>query len=66
MVEDGERETERPKQENFIITVKELKRAIAKISIWKAAEPDQVQGFWFKKATGLHLKLSTSTGVCEP
>ena len=27
---------------------------------WKAAGPDHVQGFWFKKAT-----TQTSTGVCE-
>ena len=43
-----------PKQENVIITVKELKRAIARMSNCKAAGPDHVQGFRFKKATGLH------------
>ena len=37
--------------------VKELKRAIARMSNWKAAGPDHVQGFWFKKATSLHPKL---------
>ena len=46
-----------PKQENIIITGKELKQAIARMSNWKAAGPDHVQGFWFKKATSLHPKL---------
>ena len=31
-----------PKQENVIITAKELKRAIARMSKWKAAGPDHV------------------------
>ena len=40
-----------PKQENVIITMKELKQAIARMSNSKAAGPDHVQAFWFKKAT---------------
>ena len=43
-----------PKQENVIVTAKELQWAIARMSNWKAAGPDYVQGFWFKKATSLH------------
>ena len=57
MVEEGERET-------VIITVKKLKRAIAKMSNWKAAGPDHVQGFWFKKATSLHPKLKQHPQEC--
>ena len=34
-----------PKEENVIIKVKELKRAIARMSNWKASGPDHVQGF---------------------
>ena len=37
-----------PKQENVIITAKELKWAIARMSNWKAAGPEHVQEFWFK------------------
>ena len=48
-----------PKQENIIITAKELKRAIARMSNWKVAGRDHVQGFWFKKAT------QPTTSVCQ-
>ena len=37
-----------PKQENVIVTVKELKWATARMSNWKAAGPDHIQGFWFQ------------------
>ena len=36
-----------PKQENVITIAKELKQALARMSNWKAAGPDHVQGFWF-------------------
>ena len=52
------------KQENVIITVKELKRAIARRPNWKAAGPDHVQGFWFKKANSLHPKLEQHLQEC--
>ena len=52
------------KQENVIITVKELKHAIARMSNWKAAGPDHVQGFRFKKATSLHPKLKQNLQEC--
>ena len=45
-----------PRQENVIITAKELKQAITRMSDWKAAGPDHVQAFWIE---------TTSTGVCE-
>ena len=51
-------------QENIIITVKELKQAIARISNWKAAGPDHVPGFWFKKATSLHSKHKQHLQEC--
>ena len=46
---------ETSKQENVIITEKELKRAIGL---------DHVQGFWFKKATSLHPKLKENIQEC--
>ena len=55
--EDGEREMrDTPKQGNVIITLKELRQPIARMSNWKAAAPDHVQEFWFKKVMSL-LKL---------
>ena len=53
-----------PKQENVIITVKELKRAIARMSNLKSAVPDHVQGFWFKKTTSVHSKLKQHLQEC--
>ena len=51
------------KQEDVIVTAKDLKRAIARMNR-KAAGLDHVQGFWFKKPTSLHPKTqTTSTGV---
>ena len=55
MVEEGERETE-TKQETVIITVKELKRAIARMLPCKI--------FWFNKATSLHPKLKQHLQEC--
>ena len=34
------------------------------MSNWKAAGPDHVQGFWFKKATSLHPKLKQHLQEC--
>ena len=53
-----------PRQQNVTITVKGLKQAIARMSNWKAAGPDHVQGFWFKKATSLHSKLKHHLKEC--
>ena len=57
-------EHNRTKQENVIITAKKLKRALARMSNRKAAGPDHVQGFWFKKATSLHPKLKQHLQKC--
>lgn len=54
-------------QEDIIITVKEIKTGVSKMANWKAAGPDQVQGYWFKKMTGLHprLQLYLQDCVCQ-
>ena len=54
-----------PRQENFIITVKDMKQADHVQADHVQADhvqadhvqADHVQGFWFKKATSLHAKL---------
>ena len=53
-----------PRQENVIITMKGLKQAISRMPNWKAAGPDHVQGFWFKKATSLHSKFKQHLQEC--
>ena len=50
-----------PKQENIIITVKELKQAKGRMSNWKVEGPDHVQGFWFKKLKQ-HLQECVNAG----
>ena len=37
---------------------------ITRISNWKAAGPDHVQGVWFKKPTSLHPKLKQHLPYC--
>ena len=44
--------------------MKEVKRATTRMSNWKAARPNHVQGFWFKKATSLHPKLKKHLQEC--
>ena len=64
MVEGCERGNEKhtnKKKENVIITVKELKRAIVRMSNWRAAGPDHVQGFWLKKVKQ-HLQEYVNAG----
>ena len=52
------------REENVIITAKELNRDIARMSNLKAAGPDHVHGFWFKKATSLHPKPKQHLQEC--
>ena len=42
------------KQNHIIITQNDLKKYVIRLSNCKAPEPDQVQGFWFKRIIGLH------------
>ena len=44
-------------QEDISITVEYIRNGVSKMAHWKAAGPNLVQGFWFKKLTGLHSKL---------
>ena len=52
-----------PRQENVIITVKGLTRAIARMSNYRAAGSDHVQVFWVKKVT-IHPKLKQHLQEC--
>ena len=46
------------KQENIKISIEDVKLVIRKMSNWKAPGPDGVHGFWFKKLSNLHIKLT--------
>ena len=51
-------------QEDISITVQDIRNGVSKITNWKAAGPDLVQGFWFKKLTGLHSRLQECLQDC--
>ena len=56
---------EKLRNTSTFITVKELKRAIARMSYWKAAGSDHVyKDFGLKKATSLHPKLKQHLQEC--
>ena len=41
------------------ITEEVVRAKVKKMSNWKSPGPDQVQGFWLKKMTGLHERMAT-------
>ena len=45
-------------QQEFLITVKRVKKACKNMSPWKAAGPDRVQGYWIKGFTTLHGRVA--------
>ena len=51
-------------QEDISITVEDIRNEVSKMANWKAAGPDLVQGFWFKKLTGLHSRLRECLQDC--
>ena len=52
-----------PQQEDTIITEDDVRQMSKKMSNWKAAGPDGVQGFWIKKLTNCHKRISEQFGV---
>ena len=57
-LEDIEREFSTTEtQEDATITVEDIRNGVNKMVNWKAAGPDLVQGYWFKKLTGIHTRL---------
>ena len=52
------------KQENIEISLEDIKAGVSKMANWKAAGPDLVQGFWFKKLTGLNSRLQLCLQEC--
>ena len=51
-------------QEDINITVEDIRDGMSKMANRKAAGPDLVQRFWFKKLTGLHSRLQECLQDC--
>ena len=51
-------------QEDINITVEDIRTVVSKMANWKAAGPDLVQGYWFKKLSGLHPMLQLHLQDC--
>ena len=51
-------------QEDINITVEDIRTVVSKMANWKAAGPDLVQGYWFKKLSGLHPRLQLYLQDC--
>ena len=51
-------------QEDISTTVEDIRNVVSKMANWQAAGPDLVQGFWFKKRTGLHSRLQECLQDC--
>ena len=51
-------------QEDISITVEDIRNGLCKMANWKASGPVLVQGFWFKKLTGLHSRLQECLQHC--
>ncbi|XP_037776982.1 uncharacterized protein LOC119573954 [Penaeus monodon] len=51
-------------QEDINITMEDIRTGVSKMANWKAAGPDLVQGYWFKKLPGLHPRLQLHLQDC--
>ena len=51
-------------QEHITITMENIKIGVSKMANWKAAGPDLVQGFWFKRLTELHPRPQLHLQEC--
>ena len=52
------------KQEDIRISVENVKTAIRKMTNWKAPGPDCIQGYWFKRFSTLHSRLTKPLRTC--
>ena len=51
-------------QEDINITIEDIRTGVSKIANWKADGPDLVQGYWFKKLPGSHVRLQLNLQDC--
>ena len=47
-----------------ITWIEDIRTGVSKMANWKAAGPDLVQGYWFKKFPGLHTRLQLHLQDC--
>ena len=52
------------KEEDIRISVEDVKTAIRKMTSWKVPGPDCVQGYWFKRFSSLHFRLTEHFQNC--
>ena len=52
------------KIEDIFLLVNNINKCFSRMSNWKAARPNHIQGFWFKKATSIHHKLKQNLQRC--
>ena len=51
-------------QKDINIIIEDIRTGVSKMANWKAAGPDLVQGYWFKKLPGLHPRLQLYLQEC--
>ena len=59
-----ERLSDTDKQEDIRLNVENLNMGIRKMTNWKASGPDCVQGYWFKRFSSLHSRLTKHLQAC--
>ena len=59
-----ERLSEIDKQEDIRISVENVKTALREMTNWKVPGPDCVQGYWFKRFSSLHSRLTEHLQTC--
>ena len=52
------------KQQDLVITVENVKFALAKTPNWKSPGPDLVQGYWLKNFSSLHGRIAQQLNDC--
>ena len=52
------------KQENIQVNLDSVRKGIRRMTNWKSPGPDGVQGYWFKKFTHLHGRISEHLQEC--
>ena len=61
---DPEEKTQVEKQGDLTIDSEKLRAMLRKIPNWKAAGPDNVQGFWLKNMRKLHQRMASQLQEC--
>ena len=52
------------RQDNVRILLSDVRAGVRRMTCWKAAGPDGVRGFWFKKFSNLHQQITDDLQEC--